>query len=230
MHSVADNSWLKNAKGNRPLSLLQNSSNKSLNIADLAYQSMVGFVSAKNSILRITRESKPSNTTYEYVYLPCTVAPSKATILKCTSTHLLLCYTYLSTSYIVSLQAYIPSVVPWCYNSCTNVDKAKLCYAPESTGAEIGPSELAIKCRGKSKKGVYVCLITLDRVALPVVLHVLSYCVAVSAHAASHMVGCCTGVAAARTVLYVVGYNMTVTVLTMSCTRLGMLSQFGCCI
>ena len=36
------------------------------------------------------------------------------------------------------------------------------------------------------------------------------------------------GVAAARSVLYVVGYFVTVTVLTRSHARLGMLSQFGC--
>ena len=43
----------------------------------------------------------------------------------------------------------------------------------------------------------------------------LSYCVAVAAHAVSRMVGCCTGVAAARAALYVVGYYTSVTVLTM---------------
>ena len=37
-------------------------------------------------------------------------------------------------------------------------------------------------------------------------------------------------VAAAHAALYVVGYYMTVTVLPMLCTRLGMLSQVGCCI
>ena len=58
----------------------------------------------------------------------------------------------------------------------------------------------------------------------------LSYCVAVAACAASYVVGCCTGVAAARTALYVVGYYASVTVVTMSHTILGMLSQFGCCI
>ena len=46
--------------------------------------------------------------------------------------------------------------------------------APESNRAEIGPSELATKCRGKSKKGVSVCPVTLDRVALGVVVYVLS--------------------------------------------------------
>ena len=55
----------------------------------------------------------------------------------------------------------------------------------------------------------------------------LSYCVAVAACAASHMVGCCMGVAAACTVLYVVGYYTSVTVLTMSHATLGMLLQFG---
>ena len=61
------------------------------------------------------------------------------------------------------------------------------------------------KYGGKSKKGVSVCLVTLDRVALGVVLHVLSYCIAVSARAVAHVVGCCTRVAAAHTVLYMVG-------------------------
>ena len=58
----------------------------------------------------------------------------------------------------------------------------------------------------------------------------LSCCVAVAACAASCMVGCCTGVAAARTVLYVVGYYVSMTVLTRSHATLGILSQFGCCI
>ena len=58
----------------------------------------------------------------------------------------------------------------------------------------------------------------------------LSYCVAVAARTASHMFGCCTGVAAVRTVLYVVGCYTSVTVLTMSHTMLDMLLQFGCCI
>ena len=58
----------------------------------------------------------------------------------------------------------------------------------------------------------------------------LSYCVAVAACAASRMVGCCMGVAAARAALYVVGYYASVTILTMSHAMLGMLSQFGCCI
>ena len=101
--------------------------------------------------------------------------------------------------------------VPWSCNSCTNMDKIKLCNAPESNRAEIGPSELATKCRGKSKKGVSVCLVTLDRVALGIEWHVLSCCVAVSARAASCVVGCCLKVAAACTVLYVVGYYVTVT-------------------
>ena len=58
----------------------------------------------------------------------------------------------------------------------------------------------------------------------------LSYCGAVAACAALHMVGCCTGLAAARAVLYMVGYYASVTVLTMSHAMLGMLSQFDCCI
>ena len=70
----------------------------------------------------------------------------------------------------------------------------------------------------------------MDRVALGEVLHMLSYCVAVAACATSRMVSCCTGVAAARAVLYVVGYYTSVTILTMSHAMLGMLSQFGCCI
>ena len=44
------------------------------------------------------------------------------------------------------------------------------------------------------------------------------------------MVGCCLKVAAACAVLYVVGYYMTVTEVPRSRTRLGMLSQVGCCI
>ena len=96
-------------------------------------------------------------------------------------------------------------------------DEIKLCDAPESNRAEIGPSELATKCRGKSKKGVSVCPVTLDRVSLGVVLHMLSYCVAVAAHAASRMVGCCTGVAAAcSSTIYGCYYYVTVTVPTMS--------------
>ena len=55
-------------------------------------------------------------------------------------------------------------------------------------------------------------------------MHVLSYCAAVAAHAASCMVGCCMGVAAAHAVLYVVGYYASVTVLTMPHAKLGMLS------
>ena len=99
-----------------------------------------------------------------------------------------------------------------------------MCDAPESNRAEIGPSELPTKRRGKSKKGVSVCPVTSDRVALGVVLHVLSYCVAVSARAMACMVGCCTRVATACVVLYMVGYYVTVTLLTMSCAGLGMLS------
>ena len=46
-----------------------------------------------------------------------------------------------------------------------------------------------------------------------------------------HVVGCCSKVAAACAVLYVVGYYMTVTkVPTIVHTSLGMLSQVGCCI
>ena len=107
--------------------------------------------------------------------------------------------------------------------------KVKFCDAPESNRAEIGPSELATKCRGKSKKGVSVCPATLDRVSLGVVLHILSYCVAVSARAVARMVGYFTRVAAACTALYIVGYYMKVTLLTMLHARLGMLSQVGCC-
>ena len=110
------------------------------------------------------------------------------------------------------------------------MDEIKLCDAPESNRAEIGPSELATKCRGKNKKGVSVCPVTLDRVALGRVLHMLSYCVAIAACAASCMVGCCTGVAAARAALYVVVYYASVTVLTMPHAMLGMLLQFCYCI
>ena len=106
----------------------------------------------------------------------------------------------------------------------------ELCNALESNRAEISPSELATKFRGKSKKTVSVCLVTLDKVALGVVLHVVSYCVAVSAHAASCMVGCCTRVAAAHTALHVVGYYMTVTACAISHATLGMLLHFGYCI
>ena len=58
----------------------------------------------------------------------------------------------------------------------------------------------------------------------------LSYCVAVAARAASRMVGCCIGVAAACAVLYIIGYYISVTTSTMLHAMLGMLSQFGCCI
>ena len=101
--------------------------------------------------------------------------------------------------------------------------------APESR-AKIGPSELATKCKGKNKKGVSVCLVTLYRIALGVVLHMLRYCVAVSALAVSHMVGYCMGVAVACAAPYVVGYYVTVTACSMSNAMLGMLSQFGYCI
>ena len=96
------------------------------------------------------------------------------------------------------------------------MDKIKLCDATESNRADIGPSELATKCRGKRQKGVSVCPVTLDRVALGGVVHMLSYWVAVAARAASHMVGCCMGIAAACAALYMVGYYASVTVLTMS--------------
>ena len=85
------------------------------------------------------------------------------------------------------------------------MNEIKLCDAPESNRAEIGPNELATKCRGKSKKGVSVCPVTLDRVALGGVVHILSYWVAVAARAALCMVGCYMGVAAACAVLYMVG-------------------------
>ena len=99
-----------------------------------------------------------------------------------------------------------------------------MCNAPESNRAEKGPMELATKCRGKNKKGVSVCLVTLNKVDLGVVLHMASNCVAVSAHTASCMVGCCMRVAAAHTVLHVVGYYATVTVCAISCAMLGMVS------
>ena len=105
-----------------------------------------------------------------------------------------------------------------------------MCNAPNSNRAEIGPIDLATKCRGKSRKGVSVCPVTLDMVVLGVVLHVVCYCIAVSAHSASHMVGCCTRVAAAYAALCIVDYYATVTVCTILHTTLGMLLQFGCCI
>ena len=110
------------------------------------------------------------------------------------------------------------------------MDEIELRNIPESNRDVIGPNELATKYRGKSEKWVSVCPVTLDRVALGGVLHMLSYCVAVATCAASHMVGCCMGVAAARAVLYVVGYYASVTLSTMLHATLGMLSQFGCCI
>ena len=61
-------------------------------------------------------------------------------------------------------------------------------------------------------------------------LHVLSYCVAVAARAASHMVGCYMGVAVTCTALYIVGYFASVTVSTILHAMLGMILQFGCCI
>ena len=102
--------------------------------------------------------------------------------------------------------------------------------AQESNRAEIGPFELATKCSCKSKKGVSVCPVTLDKIALGVVLRVVSYCVAVSAHAASHVVGWCMRVVAAHAALCMVGYSATVTACAISRTILGILSQFGCCI
>ena len=106
----------------------------------------------------------------------------------------------------------------------------KLCDAAESNRAEIGPIEFTTKQSGKSKKGVPVCWVTLDRVTLGVVSHVQSYYIIASACAVSCMVGCCTGLAAACAVLYMVGYYATVTVQIMLCIRWGMLSQFGYCI
>ena len=50
-----------------------------------------------------------------------------------------------------------------------------MCDALESNMAKIGPIELATKCRGKSKKRVSVCWVTLDKVAVGLVLHVVSY-------------------------------------------------------
>ena len=103
-----------------------------------------------------------------------------------------------------------------------------MCNALDSNRTEIDPIELATKYRGKSKKEVSFCPIILDKVALSVVL--VSYCVPVFAHAASHVVGCCTKVAAAYAALNVVGYHATVTAHAMLCATLGMLLQFGCCI
>ena len=98
-----------------------------------------------------------------------------------------------------------------------------MCYAPESNRAEIGPIELAAKYRGKSTKGVSIYLVSLDKVALGIVLHVGSYCMELSAHAALYMVGCCMRVAAAHTVLHMVGYYTTVIACVMSHAALGML-------
>ena len=105
-----------------------------------------------------------------------------------------------------------------------------MCNAPESNRAKIGPIELAIKYRGKSKKRVSICPVTLDKDAWGVVLHLVNYCVAVFAHAVSHVVGCYTRVAAAHKALHVVGYYMTVIAHTISRATLGMLLQFGYCI
>ena len=74
------------------------STTQSPNIADLAYQSMVGFVLAKNGIPRTTGEGNQSKTTHECAFLPGIIAPSKATILKCTRTRLVLRNTYPSAS------------------------------------------------------------------------------------------------------------------------------------
>ena len=75
------------------------------NIIDVVYQSMVGFVSAKYGIPKITGEGNQSNTTHVYACLPGTIAPSEATILKCTSICLLRCNTHPSTILTTSLQA-----------------------------------------------------------------------------------------------------------------------------
>ena len=83
-----------------------------------------------------------------------------------------------------------------------------MCNGAESSRAEISPIELAIKFKGKSKIGVSVCLVTLEKVALGGVLHVIRYCIAVFAHAA----------------LYVIGYYMTVTACAILQATLGMLS------
>ena len=108
-----------------------------------------------------------------------------------------------------------------------NSDEIELCNALESNTAKIGPIELVTKCRGKSKKGISVCPVPLDKVALGEVLHVVRNCVPVSAHAISCVVSCCIRVAAAHIVLYVVGYCMIVTIHAMLHAILGMLSQFG---
>ena len=100
-----------------------------------------------------------------------------------------------------------------------------------STGAEISPIELATKCRDKSKKGVSVCPIILHKVALGVVLHVVSYSVAVSAHASIHAwLAAALGVAAAHAVHdFWLGTTCdSDCILTMTCTTMGMLLQFGC--
>ena len=73
-------------------------------------------------------------------------------------------------------------------------------------------------------------MVILGRVALGVVLHVVSYCIVVSAYAASHMVGYWMGVAAACTVLYVVGCYVTMTVLTILHAWLGMLLHAQPCL
>ena len=44
----------------------------------------------------------------------------------------------------------------------------------------------------QKQKGVSVCPVTLDMLALGIELDVISCCVAVSAHAALCVVGCCT--------------------------------------
>ena len=99
-----------------------------------------------------------------------------------------------------------------------------MCNAPKSYRAEIGPIELAIKCKAKIKKGFSVFLVTLNKIALGVVLHVVSYCVAISAHVVSHVVGCCMRRAAAYTALCVVGYYVTVIACIISRAMLSMLS------
>ena len=101
-----------------------------------------------------------------------------------------------------------------------------MCNKLESNRAEIDPSELATKCRAKSKKGVSIWLVTLDKVTLGGVFHVVRYCVAVSAHVASCVANSCTWVEAAHAALCMMGFCVTVTKRAI----LGMLLQFGCCI
>ena len=81
----------------------------------------------------------------------------------------------------------------------------------------------------EQKRGFYLCGHTGQGCSC-VILHVGSCCIAVSTHAASHVVGCCIRVAARHAVLHVVRYYVIVTARAISCAMLGMLSQFGCCI